>query len=65
MARHRLCDFNYMPEDKREPDEVVYGTNDLDEEETAWAYEDEDPEWWDYYDGDDELDENGRHWWEK
>lgn len=63
MAKHSLWDFNYMPEDEREPDEMVYGTNELDEEETAWAYED-DP-WQDYYDGDDEVDESGRHWWEK
>lgn len=60
----RLFDRNYFPEDRREPPDLDYCSDELDEEETAWAYEDEDPRW-DYYDGDDELDEFGRHWWEK
>lgn len=56
MRRNRIpYGGRYEVEDRREPPEVVYDDSDVPAE---------DPEWWDCHDGDDELDENGRHWWE-
>ena len=48
MAIHKLFDFSYEPEDRREPDFDWNDRDDLDEEETAWAYEDGPfkSDWW-------------------
>jgi len=44
-------------EDRREPPDTLFDESD--------CVPDKDPEFWDYHDGDDELDERGLHWWEK
>lgn len=52
MTGHKLFDFSFAPEDRREPDFDQYDRDELDEEETAWAYEDGPfgKDWWEYDD---------------